>query len=114
MSTFLTLSAFLTVSCDSNSKASNQVQVVVTTAMIADLVQSIGKEFVDVHTMMGPGVDPHMYRATEGDIRRLSRADMIFYNGHHLEAKLTDVTGSMSKKKSVYAVAEILNGAASD
>jgi manganese/zinc/iron transport system substrate-binding protein len=40
---------------------------------------------------MGPGVDPHLYKASEGDVRLLQEADLIFYNGLHLEAQMGEV-----------------------
>jgi manganese/zinc/iron transport system substrate-binding protein len=46
---------------------------------------------------MGPGVDPHLYKASEGDVQRLAEADVVFYNGLHLEAKLTDVFVKMGR-----------------
>lgn len=92
--------------CDGGKKKSNQVQVVTTTGMIADLVENIGKEFVDVTSLMGPGVDPHLYRASEGDVRRLSNADIIFYNGLHLEAKMGEVLEKMGASQTVVAVTD--------
>ena len=87
-------------------KKSNQLQVVTTTGMIEDVVKQVGKEFVDVVSLMGPGVDPHLYRASEGDVRRLSRADVIFYNGLHLEAKIGDVLEKMGATQTVVAVTD--------
>src|SRR3989338_3653017 len=60
-----------------------RINVVTTIGMITDIVQNVGKEKVDVHGLMGPGVDPHLYKATEGDVTRLAEADIIFYNGLH-------------------------------
>lgn len=65
--------------------------VVATTGMIADLARQVGGEQVRVHAMMGPGVDPHLYKATAADVDRLSRARVVFYNGLHLEARLAEV-----------------------
>ena len=65
-----------------------QVTVLATTGMIADAVRNIGKDRVAVRALMGPGVDPHLYTASAGDIKRLQDADIVFFNGLHLEAKL--------------------------
>jgi manganese/zinc/iron transport system substrate-binding protein len=46
---------------------------------------------------MGAGVDPHLYKASEGDVSKLSNADMILYNGLHLEGKLVEVFEKMQK-----------------
>ena len=61
--------------------ANAPIKVTCTTGMVGDLVASIGGERVDVTTLMGPGVDPHLYQATAGDIASLQGADMIFYSG---------------------------------
>lgn len=67
------------------------INVVATVGMIADVVSEIGGSCVQVTAMMGPGVDPHLYTATEGDVELLFFADIIFYGGLNLEARMTDV-----------------------
>src|SRR5688500_4488533 len=71
--------------------AERTVNVVTTTGMIADITKNIGGDRVQVIALMGPGVDPHLYKASEGDVLRLQEADVIFYNGLHLEAQMGDV-----------------------
>ncbi len=71
--------------------ADRPVRVVATTSMIADLAREIGGDRVAVEGLMGPGVDPHLYRASEGDVGRMTAADVIFYNGLHLEGKMAEV-----------------------
>jgi manganese/zinc/iron transport system substrate-binding protein len=93
-----------------NSSTSNQrIQVTATTTMVADLVKQVGGERVDVQALMGPGVDPHLYKASASDVTRLQRADVIFYSGLLLEGKMQDVFTKMARtKKYVYAVTESL------
>ncbi len=67
------------------------INVVATVGMIADMVGEIGGGCVVVTGMMGPGVDPHLYTATAGDVELLFYADIIFYGGLNLEARLSDV-----------------------
>jgi manganese/zinc/iron transport system substrate-binding protein len=75
---------------------SNQtIQVVATTGMVGDIVREVGGDRLEVTTLMGPGVDPHLYKASEGDVERLDRADIVFYSGLHLEAKLAEVFEKM-------------------
>jgi len=74
--------------------------------MVSDIVQNVGGERVQVQGLMGPGIDPHLYKATPGDIQKLSKADIVFYNGLHLEGKMGDVLERMGKGKPVVAVAE--------
>ncbi len=80
------------------------LNVVVTTGMIGDLVTNIGQDKVTMTALMGAGVDPHLYKATHGDLRRLQRADVIFFNGLHLEGKMQEVFEKLARKKPVYAV----------
>jgi manganese/zinc/iron transport system substrate-binding protein len=81
-----------------------QVRVVATIGMITDVAQIVGGERVSVTGLMGPGVDPHLYKASEGDVGRLSEADVIFYNGLHLEAKMGEVLEQMSGRVKTVAV----------
>jgi manganese/zinc/iron transport system substrate-binding protein len=74
--------------------------------MILDAVENIAGNHADVVALMGPGVDPHLYKATHGDLERLTEADVIFYNGLHLEGKMGEVFEKLGRIKPVVAVAE--------
>lgn len=84
--------------------AQSKLKVVTTTGMIADLVNHIGGEQVDVIALMGTGVDPHLYKATQGDVSKLLQADLIVYNGLHLEGRMQDIFTKLAKKKTIHAV----------
>lgn len=86
-----------------------QIRVTTTTGMIADMVRNIGGERVVVTALMGAGVDPHLYKASEGDVRALEAADVIFYNGLHLEAGLSGVLERMADRQTVVAVSDSIN-----
>ena len=79
-----------TARCRGNVRDRN-VQVVATTSMIADLAREIGGDRVEVEGLMGPGVDPHLYRPRESDVARLVGADLVLYNGLELEGKMGEV-----------------------
>ena len=87
------------------------VAVVCTTGMVADLAQRIGGDRVRVIGLMGPGVDPHYYKASQGDLAKLDRADVIFYNGLSLEGKMQDIFGKMARIKRIVAVADAIDKA---
>ncbi len=72
------------------------INVVTTIGMIADITENVGGEHVEVTALMGPGIDPHLYKASAGDVNRLQEADIIFYNGLHLEAAMGEVLERMS------------------
>lgn len=86
--------------------AYGKVVAVATTGMIADAVRAVGGELVEVHGLMGPGVDPHLYKASQGDVRRMAAADVIFYNGLMLEGRLSDLLVRMARQKPTVAVSE--------
>jgi len=86
-----------------------RIKITTTTSMVTDLVKTVGGDRVEVHGLMGAGVDPHLYKASAGDITKLQRAEVIFYNGLLLEGKLQDVFAKMARtKKHVYAVTEAI------
>ena len=78
-----------------------QIRAVTTVGMVSDVVRNVGGDRVEVRGLMGPGIDPHQYKASEGDELRLSTADIVFYNGLHLEAKLGDVLERMDGTQAV-------------
>ena len=77
---------------------------VCTTGMVADLVRNIGGEKVNVLQLMGEGVDPHLYRPSPEDGSRLSRADVIFYSGLHLEGQFAAVLSRLAQSKPTFPV----------
>jgi len=81
-----------------------KLQIVATVGMITDLAERIGGDQVAVIGLMGPGVDPHLYRASEGDVARMTDADVIFYGGLHLEGAMTEVLEQMNRGKLTKAV----------
>jgi len=83
-----------------------RLEAVATTGMIADIVGRVGGDRVRVKGLMGPGIDPHLYRASAGDVRTLSGADIIFYNGLHLEAAMGDVLEQMRGRIQTVAVTD--------
>lgn len=83
--------------------------IVATTGMIADAVQNIVGEHAEVVALMGSGVDPHLYKPTHGDIERITSADIILYNGLHLEGKMGEVLRKASRIKRVEAISEKIN-----
>lgn len=89
---------------DGPTASGGQIKVTATTGMIADIVRNVGKEHVAVESLMGPGVDPHLYKATPGDLTKLNSANVIFYNGLHLEGKMADVLEKLGEKKTCVAV----------
>lgn len=78
-----------------------------TTGMIGDLVRGVGGTAIVTETLIGEGVDPHLFRPTRNDIARILRADALFFNGHRLEGRMHEVLDrAASQGKPSLAVAE--------
>ncbi len=86
--------------------AKGKLTIMTTIAQIADPIAVIGGERVEVNSLMGPGVDPHLFTATQGDIQKLQEADMIFYNGLGLEINMVQVFEQIGKDRPVLAVGD--------
>ncbi|MBR9860248.1 zinc ABC transporter solute-binding protein [bacterium] len=93
-------------SCAPESKDDGKVHVVATTSIIADCISEILGDQAEVQSIMGPGVDPHLYKASQGDLEMLSNADVIIYNGLHLEGKMAEVFEKLKKTKITLAVGD--------
>lgn len=84
--------------------------VVSTIGMVSDLVEQVAGDRAQVRMLIGPGVDPHLYKATRSDIESLMDADVVFYSGLMLEGKMSDaLVGAATAGKKVYPVTELLD-----
>lgn len=108
--------------CDVRAAAlpADQRSLVATTTILADLAGEIGGEHVAVIRLMGPGTDPHLYQASAGDVTAMQNADIVLYNGLHLEGKMGDIFASLQRNgKEVICIerglepAKLLNNAGS-
>jgi len=85
------------------------LQVVATVGMVADLVRNVGGPHVEVTQLMGPGIDPHLYKITRDDVRAIFGADVIFASGLMLEGKMSHTLEQMSQRRPVVALADQLH-----
>lgn len=88
---------------------SRKPSLLATTGMIADVIKNITLDSAEVMSLMGAGVDPHLYKATRQDLEKMRQAEVIFYNGLYLEGKMGEVLEKLSKQKPVYAVANAIS-----
>ncbi|PQL20979.1 manganese transporter [Veillonella denticariosi JCM 15641] len=96
----LTVMMLALIGCGKDTARDGQkkLQVVATTTMLTDLVKEIGGDDVSVQGLMGPGVDPHLYQASAGDVTTMSKADVVVYNGVHLEGKMGSIFDNLAKQ----------------
>ncbi len=108
----LTAVALVVAGCGDEAATNDgpkKLRVVTTTTMLADLSRQIGGDAVEVTGLMGPGVDPHLYQASAGDVDVMSKADVVVYNGLHLEGKMSDVFENFTKlDKKIFAAGDAL------
>ena len=106
--------SILLVGCGNNNDKVNEnggLNIVATTTIIGDAVRAIGGDKINLEILMGPGIDPHLYKASAGDMNKMQNADLIIYNGLHLEGKMSDVLEQMEKSsKNTYAAADVIDG----
>lgn len=96
----LSLAVTLLAACGASSgeQDSGKLKVVATTTIIADVLRELSGDLVEVEALMGPGVDPHLYKASAGDVDRMVKADMVVYNGLHLEGRMSEVFEKIQNK----------------
>ncbi|MEM0517627.1 MULTISPECIES: metal ABC transporter solute-binding protein, Zn/Mn family [Aequorivita] len=98
----------LLISCNDKATDDGRIKVVTTTTMLTDAVSEIGGDNISLEGLMGAGVDPHLYKASEGDVSKLYNADIIFYSGLHLEGKLVDIFEKMEGSKNTVSLGDRL------
>lgn len=70
------------------------VKVVSFSTILAEVAQQVGGSAVDVVELVKPGVDPHEYQPTPGDLRQLADAKLILASGKNMEHYLDKLAGS--------------------
>lgn len=100
LSGMVVLAIALVTACSSEQAVAEteKLKVETTIGMVADLVKHVGGDRVEVGQLMGPGVDPHLYKPTSADAARLSKADVIFYSGLMLEGRMADLFIKLARR----------------
>jgi manganese/zinc/iron transport system substrate-binding protein len=99
----------LAAGCAADSGQSGDVsgrtlRVTATANFITDLAREVGGDRVEVTGLLGPGVDPHLYKASAGDVASLREADIIFYGGLELEGRMGDLLEELDRTRPTVAV----------
>lgn len=101
----------LSFGCQDQTKTNetSKISIVCTTGMLGDALKNIVDTNFQVQSLMGPGVDPHLYKATQGDVKLLTNADLIIYNGLHLEGKMGEIFEKLESQKTIIAASETIS-----
>ena len=92
------------LSCNTNQspqKEEGKILIVATTSIIKDALENILTDDFQVVSLMGIGVDPHVYKPSGKDVKLLKNADLVVYNGLALEGKMEDVLEKLAQEKTV-------------
>ncbi len=92
----------------SRPSAGERVEIVVTTSILGDAVREIVREDVPVRVLMGPGVDPHLFRPTPQDVEALQQARCIVAHGLRLEGRMQEVFRAMAHRRALIFAAELV------
>lgn len=109
----LALLSVLIMSCQTNSQNNEDTergkQIITTTSLLRDMVENLVDDSYDVQSLMGKGVDPHLYMPTRKDIQRLRAADVVVFNGLHLEGRMGEIREQLMKNSAVITASELFN-----
>lgn len=97
------------IQSNKDKEQEGKFKVVATTTMIADMVRALAGDHVEVEGLMGPGIDPHLYKASAGDVTKMNEADLVIFNGLHLEGKMGEIFETLqSQDKKVVMISDYL------
>lgn len=98
----------LVAGCDHAGSAPDKARpvAVATLTMVADMVQRVGGDRVEVRCIMKPGGDPHLYKPVPNDLRLVAQADIVFINGLGIEGWITDLIANATGRRPVVTVTD--------
>ena len=99
------LSLLFLFSCASNNLVEEK-NIVCTTSIIYDVTKNIVPNNFRVTSLMGPGVDPHLYKSKSNDYELFKKSSTLINNGLHLEGRLTEVFEHLKKEKTVLSLSD--------
>ena len=82
-----------------------RVQVVTTTAILADFVRNVGGDLVNVRSIVPPEADVHSFQPTPGTSITIGEAALIVSNGFDLDSFLDPIFESARSAGSIMVVA---------
>lgn len=105
---YIFLISILSSCSETNTKVNNKKIVICTTGVIADAISNILPSNFEVTALMGPGVDPHVYKSKASEMKKMMNADVIVNNGIHFESNLIDAIEEIGKTGFVISLGNIV------
>lgn len=98
--------ALLFAACDTSTKSPQRddgkpIVVVTTTTMVTDLVQQVGGDLFEIRPLMGPGVDPHLYKPSADDVNKITQTRVVIYSGLHLEGRMVEIFEKLNTENKI-------------
>ncbi len=107
LSACLLIASLLFTACTSKKEGnSDKKKILASTGMIADVIKNLVKDDAEIQVLIATGLDPHSFTTTHGDLVKLKQANLVFYNGLHLEGKIHHTLEGLPKS---FAVSEALD-----
>ncbi|MBI3805885.1 MAG: zinc ABC transporter substrate-binding protein [Nitrospirae bacterium] len=80
------------------ARAAGSLKVVTTVAPLTNIVKNVGGNRIDLHGVIPEGTDSHTFEPAPSDIKFLSQADLLIFNGLNLETP-TETLAKANRKK---------------
>ena len=68
-----------------SAQTTKPLQVVASFSILADMAREVAGDAAQVHALVGPNADAHVFEPTPADAQRLAKADLVIVNGLHFE-----------------------------
>jgi manganese/zinc/iron transport system substrate-binding protein len=104
---FLILLTLLLFGCTKSKETTRSKPLIVaTTSILADGIRNLVGDKAEVVSLMPPGVDPHLYKASVRDLDLLTQADLVVYHGLYLEGKMTEIFEKLALRQALIDVSK--------
>ena len=104
---FLIILTLLLFGCKRSAETTRSKPLIVaTTSILADGIRNLVGDKAEVVSLMPPGVDPHLYKASVRDLDLLTQADLVVYHGLYLEGKMTEIFEKLARQQALIDVSK--------
>lgn len=84
-----------------HAQSQRPLRVVASFSILADIVRNVGGDAIELHTLVGPDADAHVFEPTPIDAKRLADADLVVVNGLGFEGWLERLVRASGYKGAV-------------